>query len=107
MIRLDLWTWPSPAVVNVGPKARVALAMRGSGDNHIVLQQKIPVYISYFTLRVNDDGSISTFGDLYGHDAKMVAALNRKNGGVDAPNKENKVAANQVKGGNNAYAIAP
>ena len=38
-------------------------------DQHIALQQKIPVYITYFTLRVNDDGSISTFGDLYGHDS--------------------------------------
>ena len=66
-------------------EARVASAIRGSGDNHIGLQQKIPVYISYFTLRVNDDGSISTFGDLYGHDARMLAALNRKNVEVDAP----------------------
>ena len=56
----------------------VASAIRGSGDNHIVLQQKIPVYISYFTVRVNDDGSISTFGDIYGHDARMIAALNKK-----------------------------
>jgi len=56
-------------------QASVASAIHGSGDNHVVLHQKIPVYISYFTLRVNDDGSISTFGDIYGHDAKMIAAL--------------------------------
>jgi hypothetical protein len=24
---------------------------------------------------VNNDGTISTFGDLYGHDARMAAAL--------------------------------
>ena len=78
-------------------EARVASAIRGSGDNHIGLQQKIPVYISYFTLRVNDDGSISTFGDLYGHDARMLAALNRKNVEVDAPNNDNRVAAKQAK----------
>ena len=78
-------------------EARVASAIRGSGDNHIGLQQKIPVYISYFTLRVNDDGSISTFGDLYGHDARMIAALNRKNVGFGAPTNDNKAAANQVK----------
>jgi murein L,D-transpeptidase YcbB/YkuD len=35
---------------------------------------KIPVY-AYFTLWVNNDGTISTFGDLYGHDARMAAAL--------------------------------
>ena len=44
-------------------------------DQHIALRQKIPVYVTYFTLKVNDDGSISTYGDLYGHDARMAAAL--------------------------------
>jgi L,D-transpeptidase YcbB len=39
------------------------------------LQHGIPVYITYFTLKVNDDGSISTFGDIYGHDSRMAAAL--------------------------------
>jgi len=39
------------------------------------LHRKIPVYISYFTLWVNKDGSIKTFRDLYGHDARMASAL--------------------------------
>ena len=55
--------------------ARVASAIQGGYDQHIALQQKIPVYVQYFTLRVNDDGSISQFNDLYGHDARMSAAL--------------------------------
>jgi murein L,D-transpeptidase YcbB/YkuD len=77
-------------------QARVASAIRGSGDNHVVLQQKIPVYISYFTLRVNDDGSIATFRDIYGHDTRMATALSRKSGAAfDAPTKNNKVAASQ------------
>jgi len=76
---------------------RVASAFRGSGDNHVALEQTIPIYISYFTLRVNDDGSISTFRDIYGHDARMVAALNGKNVGFDAPTNDNRVAANQKK----------
>jgi len=75
-------------------QARVASAIRGSGDNHIVLQQKIAVYISYFTVR---DGSISTFGDIYGHDARMIAALNKKSVAVDAPANNRKVNANPVK----------
>jgi murein L,D-transpeptidase YcbB/YkuD len=54
---------------------RVASAIQGGPDQHIALRQKIPVYITYFTLRVNEDGSISTFGDIYGHDARMAAAL--------------------------------
>jgi murein L,D-transpeptidase YcbB/YkuD len=56
-------------------QARVASALEDGYDHHVALQQKIPVYITYFTLRVNEDGSISTFGDLYGHDARMAAAL--------------------------------
>ena len=54
---------------------RIASAIQGGPDQHIALRQRIPVYISYFTLWVNNDGSISTFGDLYGHDARMAAAL--------------------------------
>jgi L,D-transpeptidase YcbB len=59
--------------------ARVEATFEGNEDNHIALDQKIPVYITYFTLRVNDDGSMSTFNDLYGHDARMNAALSGKN----------------------------
>ena len=58
--------------------ARVESTFDAGGDNHVALDQKIPVYITYFTLRVNDDGSISTFNDLYGHDARMNAALSGK-----------------------------
>jgi murein L,D-transpeptidase YcbB/YkuD len=54
---------------------RVASAIQNGYDQHVALNQKIPVYITYFTLWVNDDGSISTFSDLYGHDARMAAAL--------------------------------
>ncbi len=55
--------------------ANVASAIEGAGDQHVALKQKIPVYVNYFTLWVNDDGSISTFNDIYGHDARMAAAL--------------------------------
>ena len=54
---------------------RIASAIQGGPDQHIALRQRIPVYITYFTLWVNNDGSISTFGDLYGHDSRMAAAL--------------------------------
>jgi len=50
-------------------------AIENGYDQHIALRQKIPVYISYFTLKVNDDGSVATYGDLYGHDDRMAAAL--------------------------------
>lgn len=54
---------------------RVAAAIQGGPDQHIALREKIPVYITYFTLKANADGSLSTFGDIYGHDARMAAAL--------------------------------
>ena len=55
--------------------SRVASAVHGSDDNHITLKQKVPVHITYFTMKVNEDGSVSTFRDLYGHDARIIAAL--------------------------------
>lgn len=59
-------------------RAQVDSVWHGRDDNPIPLEQKIPVYITYFTLRVNEDGSISTFNDLYSHDARMLAALDGK-----------------------------
>jgi murein L,D-transpeptidase YcbB/YkuD len=56
-------------------QARVMSAMETGYDQHVGLHRKVPVYITYFTLRVNDDGSITTFSDLYGHDRRMAAAL--------------------------------
>ena len=55
--------------------SQVASAIATSEDQHVALKRKIPVYINYFTLWVNDDGSISTFNDIYGHDSRMAAAL--------------------------------
>jgi L,D-transpeptidase YcbB len=55
--------------------SQVAAAIANGEDQHVPLKQKIPVYINYFTLWVNDDGSISTVADIYGHDARMAAAL--------------------------------
>jgi len=56
-------------------QARTLSAFATGYDQQIPLQRKIPVYIAYFTLKVNTDGSVSTYGDLYGHDARMAAAL--------------------------------
>ena len=56
-------------------QARTMSAIDIGYDQHIALRQKIPVYITYFTLKINADGSVSTYGDIYGHDARMAAAL--------------------------------
>jgi murein L,D-transpeptidase YcbB/YkuD len=56
-------------------EGRLASAIHNGYDQHVALRETIPAYITYFTLLVNDDGSVSTFSDLYGHDARMAAAL--------------------------------
>jgi murein L,D-transpeptidase YcbB/YkuD len=54
---------------------RIASSIQNGYDQQVPLRQKIPVYVTYFTLWVNNDGTTSNFGDLYGHDARMAAAL--------------------------------
>jgi murein L,D-transpeptidase YcbB/YkuD len=56
-------------------QARTYSALDTGYDQQVRLRQRIPVYITYFTLKVNPDGTVSTYGDLYGHDARMAAAL--------------------------------
>ena len=56
-------------------EARVASAISDGYDSHVALRQRIPVHITYFTLKVNEDGSTSNYADIYGHDARMAAAL--------------------------------
>jgi len=55
--------------------ARTLSAFRSGYNQHVGLNRNVPVYITYFTMRVNEDGSITTFGDLYGHDRRMQTAL--------------------------------
>ncbi|MEG6507513.1 L,D-transpeptidase family protein [Methyloligella sp. 2.7D] len=56
--------------------SQVRNRIANSYDQGIALKTKIPVYITYFTAWVNADGSMSTYGDIYGHDARMERALN-------------------------------
>jgi murein L,D-transpeptidase YcbB/YkuD len=68
--------------------ARVKSAIQNGHDQHVPLSHKVPVHITYFTLWANDDGSISSFGDLYGHDARMAEALVGDSRGFDYPQIE-------------------
>ncbi|KQT15375.1 peptidoglycan-binding protein [Methylobacterium sp. Leaf399] len=47
----------------------------GKGERTIRLTQKLPVHLAYFTAYVDDGGAYRTLPDLYGHDARMKAAL--------------------------------
>jgi murein L,D-transpeptidase YcbB/YkuD len=47
----------------------------GKGERYIRLQDKLPVHLAYFTLAVDDHGQLQRFEDIYGHHAKVRAAL--------------------------------
>jgi murein L,D-transpeptidase YcbB/YkuD len=76
--------------------AEVASAIQNGYDQHVALKQKIPVHITYFTLRVNDDGSISYFGDVYGHDALMAEALFGERVVLDASSRASELSVRRA-----------
>lgn len=50
-------------------------AMFGPSERWVNPEKQIPVHIAYFTVRVQPDGSLKSFGDVYGHNAKLIAAM--------------------------------
>ncbi|MEM6462094.1 MAG: L,D-transpeptidase family protein [Pseudomonadota bacterium] len=67
----------------------MAAAVLGKSREHVAQQiaqgrnlaepveQKIPVYVSYFTAWPNDDGSVGYFADMYGRDKHLDKAIAR------------------------------
>ncbi len=51
------------------------LITSGPQDNQLELKVRIPVHITYFTAFAEADGSIKSHPDIYGHDARVTAAL--------------------------------
>ena len=80
--------------------ARVTSAIENGYDQHVALNREIPVHITYFTVWVNNDGSMSTFADLYGHDARMAAALFGDSMGFEYPKSADEVREAQLPRGN-------
>lgn len=75
-------------------KIEEALATKKTVQANFV--KPVPVYIVYFSSAALNDGRIVTYKDLYGRDAKALAALNMKDGGaslfVPKPKPEEEVA---------------
>jgi len=47
------------------------------GENQQVhFDRKIPIHITYFTATVTEQGELVTRSDIYGHDRRLMAALN-------------------------------
>lgn len=57
----------------------------------IQLTEKIATHVTYFTVHVNDDGSMSHYNDIYGHDKRVLAALNGKPMGLEPKQRINRV----------------
>jgi murein L,D-transpeptidase YcbB/YkuD len=55
--------------------ARVKELMARGGNVEVTLSKKVPVHITYFTAMAAEDGTVSYFSDLYGHDRRLAAAL--------------------------------
>ena len=62
--------------------------MFGASERWVNPQTQIPVHIAYFTLRVEADGSLRSFDDVYGHNAKLIAAM-----GLGAPAPQPEIVA--------------
>jgi|EndMetStandDraft_2_1072991.scaffolds.fasta_scaffold12677_2 murein L,D-transpeptidase YcbB/YkuD len=48
----------------------------GPKEKWVTLENHIPVHLMYFTLRVDEDGTIRSYGDVYGHNKKLIELLN-------------------------------
>jgi murein L,D-transpeptidase YcbB/YkuD len=56
-------------------EAQIKQAVAGPGPNEVELTNRIPVHLSYFTAVAGDEGQLRFYDDLYGHDARVTAAL--------------------------------
>jgi murein L,D-transpeptidase YcbB/YkuD len=54
---------------------RIQAAMNGEKSVQVNLSSPIPVLILYATARVDEDGLVDFYDDIYGHDAKLARAL--------------------------------
>jgi murein L,D-transpeptidase YcbB/YkuD len=51
--------------------------MFGSREAWVNVKNHIPVHLAYFTLRVDEDGTIRSYGDVYGANKKLIELLNQ------------------------------
>lgn len=66
-----------------GTAASSVRGMARSGRS-ITLKNEIPVYTTYMTARVDEDGNMRTYGDIYGRDGRLARQLG-KSMGFDQP----------------------
>ncbi len=54
------------------------LVKRGPQNNHVTIDSKIPVHITYFTAWVDEKGVVKTWSDVYGHEKRIQMGLEGK-----------------------------
>jgi murein L,D-transpeptidase YcbB/YkuD len=62
------------------PASRVAAAIGpgGAQNQQVSLGRKVPVHVTHFTARVEADGKLRVYSDLYDHESKIALALEGK-----------------------------
>ncbi|MGE0053836.1 MAG: murein L,D-transpeptidase [Hyphomicrobium sp.] len=75
------------------PAAKVRGMFNSGGD--VTLEKPLPVYLAYFTARVDEEGKLRTYSDVYGNDGRLLSALAGRNVRYSAPaaNSADTVAA--------------
>jgi len=76
-----------------GWSTREVASLWNGGTREVGLTNHIPVHMTYFTAMVDDDGTLRTFGDLYGIDKRMGNVLLGKGMPFVTPSYEAEIAA--------------
>ncbi|WP_198669799.1 L,D-transpeptidase family protein [Pelagibacterium sediminicola] len=65
------------ALLEFEPNFTVASLESSLGNNErwFNMDQHVPVHLSYFTLRIDEDGTVRSFADIYGHDGRVIEML--------------------------------
>jgi murein L,D-transpeptidase YcbB/YkuD len=50
-------------------------SLYGPAERWVNTAEHIPVHLTYFTLRVDEDGTIRAYGDVYGHNKKLIEMM--------------------------------
>lgn len=67
--------------------------MYSGGTRDITLDKPVPVYLTYFTVRVDEDGKLQRYGDIYGNDDRVSSALQGRAVRYKAPERVDAVAS--------------
>ena len=47
----------------------------GPLDNEVAIEKRLPIHLAYFTSWVDDSGKLRAFADIYGHERRVMQAL--------------------------------